>query len=78
MCVRIDPAQIAAKGSVPTNANIFFTIFQTLMSAGSGQVNYRGYEPDFFDLVIIDECHRGGANDESTWRAIMEYFKPAG
>ena len=35
------------------------------------------YPPDFFDLIIIDECHRGGANDESTWRAILEYFKPA-
>jgi len=35
------------------------------------------YEPDFFDLIIIDECHRGGANDESTWREILEYFKPA-
>lgn len=77
VCVRINPAQIAAKGSVPTNANIFFTIFQTFMSAGSGQVNYFGYPPDFFDLVIIDECHRGGANDESTWRSILEYFKPA-
>ncbi len=35
------------------------------------------YPKDFFDLIIIDECHRGGANDESSWRAIMEYFKPA-
>jgi type I restriction enzyme, R subunit len=35
------------------------------------------YPPDFFDLVIIDECHRGGANDESTWRDILEYFSPA-
>ena len=35
------------------------------------------YEPDFFDFIIIDECHRGGANDESSWRAIMEYFSPA-
>ena len=35
------------------------------------------YPPDFFDLVIIDECHRGGANDESTWRAILDYFAPA-
>lgn len=77
VCVRIDPAQIATKGKVPTNANVFFTIFQTFMSAGSGQVNYFGYPPDFFDLVIIDECHRGGANDESTWRAILEYFEPA-
>ncbi|MFM7440808.1 MAG: DEAD/DEAH box helicase family protein, partial [Snowella sp.] len=35
------------------------------------------YPPDFFDLVIIDECHRGGAKDESTWRGILEYFSPA-
>jgi type I restriction enzyme R subunit len=35
------------------------------------------YPPDFFDFIIIDECHRGGANDESTWRDILEYFSPA-
>lgn len=35
------------------------------------------YAPDFFDFIIIDECHRGGANDESSWRAIMEHFSPA-
>jgi type I restriction enzyme R subunit len=35
------------------------------------------YPPDFFDLIIIDECHRGGANDESNWRGILEYFSPA-
>src|SRR5208337_2642854 len=33
--------------------------------------------PDFFDFIVIDECHRGGANDESTWRGILEYFSPA-
>jgi type I restriction enzyme, R subunit len=32
---------------------------------------------DFFDFIIIDECHRGGANDESNWRDIREYFSPA-
>ena len=35
------------------------------------------YPRDYFDFIIIDECHRGGANDESSWRAIMEYFSPA-
>jgi len=35
------------------------------------------YPPDFFDFIVVDECHRGGANDESTWRAILTYFKPA-
>ncbi|MBI4937208.1 MAG: DEAD/DEAH box helicase family protein [Nitrosomonadales bacterium] len=42
------------------------------------RVPYFGeYPPDFFDFIIIDECHRGGANDESTWRSILEYFAPA-
>ena len=77
VCIRIDPTEIAKKGYVPTNGSIFFTIFQTFMSAGSGEVNYKGYPPGFFDLVIIDECHRGGANDEGNWRGILEYFKPA-
>lgn len=35
------------------------------------------YPPDFFDFIVIDECHRGGANDESNWRAILDYFAPA-
>src|SRR5208283_3810330 len=35
------------------------------------------YPPDFFDFIVIDECHRGGANDESNWRGIMDYFAPA-
>lgn len=40
-------------------------------------INYQLYPSDYFDFIIIDECHRGGANDESNWRAIMEYFSPA-
>ncbi|MBV6512288.1 MAG: hypothetical protein FMNOHCHN_01785 [Ignavibacteriaceae bacterium] len=75
--VRINPADIRKKGKVPKNGSVFFTIFQTFMS-GPGDTPYFGeYPKDFFDLIIIDECHRGGANDESTWRAIMEYFSPA-
>ena len=73
---RIDPAAIKKKGDVPRNASIFFTIFQTFM-AGEGEANFLGYEPDFFDFIIIDECHRGGAKDESEWRRILEYFEPA-
>ena len=75
--VRIDPADIRKKGRVPKNGNIFFTIFQTFMS-GANETGYFGeYPEDFFDFIIIDECHRGGANDESSWRAILEYFSPA-
>lgn len=75
--VRIDPLSIRKKGGVPMNGGIFFTIFQTFMSGPSGTPYFGEYEPDFFDLIIIDECHRGGANNESTWRSILEYFSPA-
>lgn len=47
------------------------------LTYGEKPFNFGEYAPDFFDLIIIDECHRGGANDESSWRAIMDYFAPA-
>jgi type I restriction enzyme R subunit len=79
--IRITPRDIRKKGKVPTNGSIFFTIFQTFMSGTDKEGNpapYFGeYPNDYFDLIFIDECHRGGANDESTWRSILEYFAPA-
>jgi len=75
--VRISPADIRKKGKVPKNGSIFFTIFQTFMSGPDGSPYFGECPRDYFDFIIIDECHRGGANDESTWRAIMEYFSPA-
>ena len=77
---RITPASVV-NGQVPTNASIFFTIFQTFMSGtgpdGQPAPYFGQYPPDFFDFIIIDECHRGGANDESNWRSILDYFAPA-
>ncbi len=79
--VRIEPAEIRKKGRVPKNATLFFTIFQTFMSGppkdGKPSPYFGEYPPDFFDFIVIDECHRGGANDESNWRGILEYFAPA-
>lgn len=79
--VRVSPGDIAKKGGVPKNGSVFFTIFQTFMSgrseSGDPAPYFGEYPPDFFDLIIIDECHRGGANDESNWRGILEYFAPA-
>jgi len=80
--VRISPKEITKKGSVPTNGSIFFTIFQTFMSSGTDKEGkpapyFGAYPPDYFDFIIIDECHRGGANDEGNWRGILEYFAPA-
>ena len=75
--VRINPLDIRKKGGVPTGGSIFFTIFQTFMSGPNGTPYFGEYPPDFFDFIIIDECHRGGANDESNWRGILEHFSPA-
>ena len=79
--VRITPKDITRKGKVPKNASIFFTIFQTFMSGpevnGQPTPYFGDYPPDFFDLIVIDECHRGGAKDEGNWRGILEHFEPA-
>lgn len=75
--VRINPNEIKRNGRVPTNGSIFFTIFQTFMSGANDTPYFGEYPKDYFDLIIIDECHRGGANDEGNWRGILDYFAPA-
>ena len=75
--VRIKPGSVAKNGQVPTNGSVFFTIFQTFMCGPNDSPYFGQYPKDFFDLIIIDECHRGGAKDESNWRGILEYFEPA-
>ena len=79
--VRVKPEDIRKKGAVLKNASLFFTIFQTFMSGppkdGVPSPYFGEYPPDFFDFIVIDECHRGGANDESNWRGILDYFAPA-
>ncbi|MCA6071073.1 MAG: DEAD/DEAH box helicase family protein [Endomicrobium sp.] len=74
---RIKSEEIKKTGKVPTNGSIFFTIFQTFMSGADNVPHFGQYPKDYFDFIIIDECHRGGANDESRWRAILDYFSPA-
>jgi type I restriction enzyme, R subunit len=75
--VRIKPDSIRKKSKVPTNGSVFFTIFQTFMSGDNDTPYFGEYPRDFFDFIVIDECHRGGARDESNWRAIMNYFDSA-
>ncbi len=52
-------------------------VFGSGLAAESAQGYFGEYPPDFFDFIVIDECHRGGANDESNWRGILEHFAPA-
>jgi type I restriction enzyme R subunit len=75
--VRIKPDAIRKNKRVPTNGSIFFTIFQTFMSGPDDTPYFGEYPKDYFDFIVVDECHRGGANDESQWRDILTYFSPA-
>jgi len=56
---------------------MYFAIYQAIARDERRPGLYREYSPDFFDLIIVDECHRGSAKDDSNWRAILEYFEPA-
>ena len=67
---------IKTKGSV-TAYEVYFALYQQLIGQG-GKQNYKElFRPEFFDLVIVDECHRGSAKDDSNWREILEYFDGA-
>ena len=64
-------------GEVVKSREIYFGIYQALAEDERRSGLFRSFPADFFDLVIVDECHRGSARDTSTWRAILEYFEPA-
>ncbi len=88
---RLTPKELKKNGyKVPKSRDLYFTIFQTMLTSpreqeeedggghnGSDKPYYMQYPRNFFDFIIIDECHRGGANDESEWRKLMEYFESA-
>jgi type I restriction enzyme, R subunit len=64
-------------GVVNMGREMYFAIYQALAKDERRPGLYREYPKDFFDLVIVDECHRGSAKDESNWREILTYFEPA-
>ncbi|MFS2224376.1 EcoAI/FtnUII family type I restriction enzme subunit R [Pantoea sp. B65] len=64
-------------GVVPTNAHIFFAIYQAIAERENIDGYYKAYPKDFFDMVLIDECHRGAANEAGSWRAILDHFSSA-
>ena len=65
------------KGRVVKSREIYFSTYQAIAKDERRPGLYKGYPPDFFDLIIVDECHRGSARDDSNWRDILEYFEPA-
>jgi type I restriction enzyme, R subunit len=64
-------------GKVVKSREMYFAIYQALAEDERRLGLFKDFAPDFFDLIIVDECHRGSARDESAWRAILEYFEPA-
>lgn len=56
---------------------IYLALYQAISGAEEKQNVYREFSPDFFDLVVIDECHRGSADEDAVWREILEYFSSA-
>lgn len=64
-------------GDSKTGREIYFALYQSIADSKEGPGIFRDYPKDYFDLIIVDECHRGSARDDSTWRAILEHFEPA-
>jgi type I restriction enzyme R subunit len=65
------------QGEAKKGREIYFALYQALAEDESRPGLYKEYPPDYFDLIIVDECHRGSAADESRWRRILEYFHSA-
>jgi type I restriction enzyme R subunit len=64
-------------GEAVKSREMYFAIYQAIARDERRPGLYREFAPDFFDLIFVDECHRGSARDESNWREILEYFEPA-
>ena len=64
-------------GEANKSREMYFAIYQALAKDEQRPGLYKEYKPDFFDLIIVDECHRGSSRDNSNWREILDYFAPA-
>lgn len=65
------------QGEIKTGRDVYFALYQSLADTGDSLGIFRDYPADYFDLVIVDECHRGSASDDSSWRAILDHFSSA-
>jgi len=64
------------KGRVDRSREIYFASYQAMSGPGDVDTLFADYPPDFFDLIIVDECHRGSASPNSSWRAVLDHFAP--
>lgn len=73
---RINGEAVRKTSKTPTSGNIFFSIYQAMTGGPIDNPYYKDYPSDFFDLIIIDECHRGAAED-GNWHAVLDHFSEA-
>ena len=71
------PTAIDKKRRIDTSYEIYLGLYQAITGPEERQKLFREFSPDFFDLIVIDECHRGSAAEDSAWREILEYFSGA-
>ena len=64
-------------GVITHGRELYFATYQSIAKDERRPGLYKEFAPDFFDLIIVDECHRGSAKEDSNWREILEYFEPA-
>ena len=72
-----DARQKISGGPAVKSREMYFAIYQAIARDENRPGLYREYSRDFFDLIVVDECHRGSARDDSNWREILEWFEPA-
>lgn len=65
------------RGRAQRSRHIYFALYQAMDTGGDREELFRQYPPDWFDLIIVDECHRGSASTDSAWREVLEHFSPA-
>ncbi len=68
---------VSKKRKIDTSYEIYLGLYQAITGPDESQKLYKELSPDFFDLIVIDECHRGSAADDSAWREILDYFSSA-
>jgi type I restriction enzyme, R subunit len=68
---------IDKKRRIDTAYEVYLGLYQAITGPEDRQKLFREFSPDFFDLIVIDECHRGSAAEDSAWREILEYFSSA-
>lgn len=72
-----DIMHIIKNRKIDKSYQIYFALYQGLTSTDEDKNAYKEFSPDFFDLIVIDECHRGSASEASAWRAVLDYFSAA-